>query len=108
MLLVDIKPNTLKDKKELMNLNVTDIKEIKERGEDEFFKSRLISTECTMCGKTLDDYDKYENYSADMHIGYGSKYDMSRIRFQLCCDCFDRVLDMVIPLCKTNPVIEED
>ena len=91
-----------------MILSKADIKEINDKGEEEFFKSRLISTECTMCGKTLDEDDMFENYSADMHIGYGSKYDESRIRFQLCCGCFDRILDMVIPLCKTNPVIEED
>lgn len=90
-----------------MNLNESDIKEIEEKGQDKFLESRLISTECTMCGKTLDEDDMFENYGADMHIGYGSKYDMSHIRFQLCCDCFDRLLDMVIPLCKTNPIVEE-
>ena len=90
-----------------MDLSKKDIKEIEEKGEERFFGSRLVSTECTMCGKTLDEDDRAENYSADMHIGYGSKYDMSHIRFQLCCDCFDRIMDMVIPLCKTNPVVGE-
>ena len=91
-----------------MNLTVSDIAEIKKNGEDAFFETRLVSMECTMCGKTLDEWDKYENYSADLHIGYGSKYDMSRLRFQLCCDCFDRILDMFVPLCKTNPLEDED
>ena len=91
-----------------MNLTLSDIAEIKKNGEDAFFETRLVSTECTMCGKTLDEWDKYENYGADLHIGYGSKYDMSRLRFQLCCDCFDRILDMVVPLCKTNPLEDED
>ena len=90
-----------------MDYTEKDIVEIKEKGVEKFFESRLVSTECTMCGKTLDEDDMFESYSADMHIGYGSKYDMSRLRFQLCCDCFDRILDMVIPLCKTNPIVEE-
>ena len=91
-----------------MILSKSDINEIEEHGETEFFKARLISTECTMCGKTLDEDDMFENYSADMHIGYGSKYDMSRLRFQLCCSCFDRILDIVVPLCVTNPLEDED
>lgn len=90
-----------------MDYTEKDIVEIKEKGVEKFFESRLVSTECTMCGKTLDEDDMFENYSADMHIGYGSRYDLSHIRFQLCCSCFDRILDMVIPLCKTNPIVEE-
>ena len=76
-----------------MVLKESDIKEIEKIGEKAFLKSRLFSTECTMCGKTLDEDDMFENYSADMNIGYGSKYDMSRICFQLCCGCFDKVMD---------------
>ena len=90
-----------------MDYTEKDIKEFKELGKEKFFESRLVSTECTMCGKTLSEDDMFENYSADMNIGYGSRYDMSHIRFQLCCDCFDRILDIVIPLCKTNPIVEQ-
>ena len=91
-----------------MDLNKTDIKEIEEKGQEKFLASRLVSTECTMCGKVLDEDDMFENYSADIHIGYVSKYDMSRLRFRLCCACFDKILDMVVPLCITNPLEDED
>ena len=61
---------------------------------------------CTMCGKKFDFWDTQENFCFDHHIGYGSKYDMQRVQIKLCCDCFDKVMDWVIPQCKHNPMSE--
>lgn len=63
---------------------------------------------CTMCGKTLDEWDMQQPFGFDHVIGYGSVHDLERIRFRLCCGCFDKAMDRFIPLCKENPVIEED
>ena len=61
---------------------------------------------CTMCGKKFDMWDEQENFSLRKAVGYGSGYDGSKICLQLCCGCFDKVLDMIAPMCKENPVTD--
>jgi len=36
-------------------------------------------------------------------VGYGSKYDLSEVNLQLCCDCFDQLADE----CEISPVVRE-
>ena len=33
-------------------------------------------------------------------------HDGCQVKLQLCCGCFDRVLDMVVPLCRTTPITD--
>ena len=33
-------------------------------------------------------------------------HDGCQVKLQLCCGCFDRVLDMVVPLCGTNSITD--
>ena len=61
---------------------------------------------CNMCGKTFDYWDHEENISLDHFIGYGSKRDMHRMRLNLCCKCFDKVVDWILPQCKHDPMSE--
>lgn len=61
-------------------------------------------TTCTMCGKVFDNWDYQENFCFEHLIGYGSKYDCERLKLNLCIDCFDTVLDFILPQCKTNPI----
>ena len=61
---------------------------------------------CTLCGKKLDLWDEQENFCFDRKVGYGSKHDGCQIKFQLCCGCFDRMVDMFAPLCKTDPITD--
>lgn len=63
-------------------------------------------TKCTMCSNVFDNWDYQENFCLDYHIGYGSKYDCNRLKLNLCIDCFDKVLDFILPKCKTNPLSE--
>ena len=63
---------------------------------------------CNRCGKTFDFWDNQENFNIDKYIGFGSRYDLNRIRLHLCCDCFDKLLDWLIPQCKYNPLSEYD
>lgn len=65
-------------------------------------------TTCHMCGKIFDEWDYRENFCFDYHIGYGSKYNINRLKLNLCIDCFDKVLDFILPQCKTNPLKEYD
>lgn len=63
-------------------------------------------TTCNMCGKVFDEWDYQEDFCFDYHIGYGSKYDLNRLKLNLCIDCFDKVLDFILQQCKTNPLEE--
>ena len=60
----------------------------------------------TMCGKYFDLWDEQENFCLDRRIGYGSSHNGCQVKLQLCCGCFDRVLDMVVPLCRTTPITD--
>ena len=59
---------------------------------------------CHMCGKTFDLWDHQEDFCFDHHIGYGSAHDFERIQLNLCCQCFDKVIDWILPQCKHNPM----
>ena len=59
---------------------------------------------CNMCGKKFDLWDHQEEFCFDHHIGYGSAHDFERIQLNLCCQCFDKVIDWILPQCKYNPV----
>lgn len=62
---------------------------------------------CNKCGKTFDMWDEQNDFSFHKHVGYGSKYDMSRIELDLCCDCFDELMDYIAQMCKKSPIREE-
>ena len=57
-----------------------------------------------MCGEEFDCWDEQENFCFQHIIGYGSIHDGERIVINLCCNCFDKVIDIVVPICKTNPL----
>lgn len=58
---------------------------------------------CNLCGKPLDEWDLQEDFTIHTTVGYGSKYDLSKVHLQFCCDCFDKIVDS----CKISPVIGE-
>lgn len=59
-------------------------------------------------GKLFDEWDYQEKFSFKSYIGYGSKYDLNKIDLNLCCSCFDKVMDFIIPQCKIIPLEEYD
>ncbi len=66
-------------------------------------------TVCTMCGKPFSSWDmNLGDNRHDIFVGYPSKHDLERIQINLCVDCFDNVLDTIISMCKTNPVVDDD
>ena len=63
---------------------------------------------CTMCGNELDDCDLDSDFNFHRYIGFGSKYDLSIFEARLCCRCFDKILDTIVPMFKHNPISEYD
>lgn len=63
---------------------------------------------CNVCGNEFDLYDEYQDISVCRKIGYGSKYDEDTLKFDMCCDCFDMVIDMINPICKHSIVKENE
>jgi hypothetical protein len=61
---------------------------------------------CTMCGKEFDCWDTNEALHYKHYIGFGSKYDLNFFEASLCCSCFDKILDVILPLFKSNPLTE--
>lgn len=61
---------------------------------------------CTMCGNELDDWDLDADFHFNRYIGFGSKYDLSIFEAHLCCKCFDKILDTILPMFKNNPLSE--
>lgn len=62
---------------------------------------------CNLCGKEFDIWDSQENLGIHTGtIGYGSGHDGDKLELDLCCDCFDKVIDDLIPKCKISPLIE--
>lgn len=55
---------------------------------------------CSMCDKEFDIYDEQLSFEYIRRITYGSKHDEEDCRLQLCCDCFDKVIDLISPMCK--------
>lgn len=63
-------------------------------------------TLCNLCGKEFDEWDEQEGFGIHTRAGYGSKFDGDSVELDLCCECFDRLMDKLVPECKINPIIE--
>ena len=64
---------------------------------------------CNFCGKEFDMWDKQENFGFNYMVGYGSRFDETELKLDLCCDCFDKMMEeYIIPHSKINPIIDEN
>lgn len=61
---------------------------------------------CNICGLELDYFDIKEDFSLVKDIGYGSIHDGEHLNLHMCCSCFDKVMDIISPLCIHNPISE--
>ena len=59
---------------------------------------------CNKCGRVIENKETFLGFTADLGIGYGSKYDGETIRIDLCTDCIDRLIEtcVVSPLQTTT------
>lgn len=68
----------------------------------------MTATYCNMCGQLFDDWDTQEGFNFSYHVGFGSKFDLSIIQCDFCCNCFDKMMDeYILPRCKHNPIVGE-
>jgi len=82
---------------------------IKDAKDKESIEEIASEIKCTMCGKTFDWTDLCLGDNLyDIFVGYGSKHDGERMQFSFCCDCFDKVVDWVIPQCSIDPIVDSD
>jgi len=69
--------------------------------EDDKYESIRI---CSMCGKKFDGWDIQGDNHFVHHFGYGSKHDLEVFEADLCLDCFDKVVDTILPLFPKSPL----
>ena len=55
-----------------------------------------------MCGKKFELHDTFAALHFKKQIGYGSIHDGERFKIDLCCECFDRSVDILNLNCKEN------
>ncbi len=68
----------------------------------------MLKRVCNMCGKDFDEFDTQEDFSLRRHVGYGSGFDGSHIDLDMCCACFDKLMDTyILPQCAISPISEE-
>lgn len=63
---------------------------------------------CNVCGKEFNEWDEQESFGFSYHVGYGSIYDGATIELDMCCGCFDELMEYMIPECKISPLIGGD
>jgi hypothetical protein len=62
-----------------------------------------------MCGREFKDADYNDELSIHTTLGFGSKYDMSRLDIDFCSVCMDKIIDRcVIPPIKELVIGWED
>ena len=69
---------------------------------------KAANTTCTMCGKQFTFLDSQEGFGFNYTCGHGTKFEDRHIKIDLCCECFDEVMDFVIPMCMENPIISTE
>ena len=63
---------------------------------------------CSVCGKIFDICDYQEGFTFDKWIGYGLKHGEQHILFILCCNCFDKIFDVIKPMIKDINIEDYD
>lgn len=52
---------------------------------------------CDLCCKDFDEFDTQENFGLHYSsVGYGSKFDGESIDVDMCCGCFDKMMENYI------------
>lgn len=62
----------------------------------------MVKKYCNCCGKEYDYWDYNEDISIHRYVGYGSKYDGDEILINICCECFDKLVES----CKIPPQMD--
>jgi hypothetical protein len=65
-------------------------------------------TICNVCGQPFTDLDEQEHIGLHTKIGYGSRHDGDTIDLDICCSCFDSLIDKLASRCMINPIHENE
>lgn len=66
-------------------------------------------TVCNVCGKAFDTFDDQEHIGFHQTVGYGSNhYDGYTFDLDICCNCFDKLMDQLVRKCKINPIVDPE
>ena len=72
-------------------------------------RAEASKIKCNICGRPFNEWDIYMGDNRyDIFVNYPSCHDHSRIQFNFCVKCFDRVLDTIIPMCTIDPVVDDN
>ena len=68
----------------------------------------MKKTVCNFCGKEFDEWDRQEEFGFTFpRVGFGSTFDGCEITVDLCCDCFDKMMEeYVLPHCSIGCLSE--
>lgn len=65
-------------------------------------------TRCNVCGNSIEQvFENQMIVSLHERIGYGCKYDGNTFDLDICCNCFDKLIDGFVEKCVINPIKEE-
>jgi len=69
----------------------------------------IHKTTCNICGKEFDMWDQQEAFGIHYcNVGYGSEFDGRTIDCDICCTCFDALMnEYILPKSKINLVIDK-
>ena len=76
----------------------------KRKETEDMAKGKIL---CNVCGKPIDQIcEDQAVISIHNSIGYGSKHDGNEMDLDICCDCFDKLIDGFTEKCAINPIKE--
>ena len=67
-----------------------------------------IYTVCNMCGETFDTYDDQNGFGFHHQARYGSKFDGEQFDADFCCECHDKIIELINKRCKFNIIRSDD
>ena len=94
-----------KSEANLLIVKLIENKKLIKTGDKGVYKAIRV---CTMCGKTFDDWDLQENNHIKHYFGYGSKHDLQIFEADLCSNCYDKIIDTILPLFPSSPIRESN
>ena len=51
---------------------------------------------CNLCGKEMDYVNLNNGLKISRTMGYGSAYDGDHIDIDICCECFDKIIEACV------------